>query len=120
MIEAIPGLPPDVVGLRAEGRVTKEEYAQQFMPRVEDALLAHGRVRVIYVLGADFDASSLAAIWQDGTLGLARLQSWERIAVVTEAGWMRDAVGTLGLMVPGEVRAFQGEELDAAIAWICA
>ena len=118
MIDAIPDLPPTVVGLRADGRVTREEYAHQFMPRVEDALLAHGHVRVIYVLGPDFEASSLSAIWQDGELGLARVQSWERIAVVTDAGWLRDAVGTLGLLVPGEVRAFPGDEVDAAMGWI--
>jgi hypothetical protein len=118
MIELIEGLPAPVVGMRAEGKVEKSDYERTVIPAVRAMLDAHGRVRLLYVLGDDFDGYSIAAMWEDTKLGVANIRSWERIACVTDADWVENAVKAFGWMIPGDVRAFDDDDLDQARAWI--
>ena len=118
MIEMIEGLPAPVVGMRADGELTKEDYEDAVIPAVRAMLDAHDRVRLLDVLGDDFDGYSIGAMWEDTKLGVGHLRSWERIACVTDADWVENAVRAFGWMIPGEVRAFDDDDEDAARAWI--
>jgi hypothetical protein len=111
------GLPDDVLGLEAVGKVTEEDYEQVLTPAVEAKIAAHGKVRCVYVLGEEFEGWTFGAMWQDAKLGGSELRKWERIAVVTDTDWIRHAVSGLGWMIPGDVRVFPVAELDAATAW---
>jgi len=118
MIEMIEGLPAPVVGVRAAGKLTKQDYEDAVIPAVQAMLDAHDRVRLLYVLGDDFDGYSIGAMWEDTKLGVEHLRSWERIACVTDADWVDNAVKAFGWMIPGEVRAFDDDDEDEARAWI--
>ena len=118
MIELIEGLPAPVVGMRASGRITKEDYRGVVEPAVDGAIAAHGRVRLLYVLGEDLDGYSLGAIWEDTKLGAGHLRAWERVAVVTDAGWVVDGLKVFGWMVPGDFRRFSLADEPAAREWL--
>ena len=118
MIELIDDLPEPVVGFRAKGKVTGDDYEQVLMPRVDAALKAHDKVRLLYVLGDDFDGYSGGAMWDDAKLGMEHLRKWERIAVVTDVDWVEHAVKAFGWMIPGKVKRFDDDELDDAREWI--
>jgi hypothetical protein len=118
MIEPIEGLPEPVVGLRVSGTVTQEDYERVLLPAVRSALDAHERVRLLYVLGPAFDAYSAGAIWEDAKLGARTMLAWERIAVVTDADWVRHLMTAFGWMIHGEVKVFPMADLDEATAWI--
>lgn len=118
LIELIEGLPERVVGLRGKGRVTGDDYEQVLMPRVDAVLKAHDKVRLLYVLGDDFDGYSGGAMWDDAKLGMEHLRKWERIAVVTDVDWVEHAVKAFGWMIPGKVKRFDDDELDDAREWI--
>lgn len=117
MIDLIPGLPEPVVGLHATGQVTREDYDTVAVPAIREMATAHDRIRLLYVLGDDVDGFTAGAMWEDTRVGVGHLGSWERIAVVTDADWMRHAVRLLGWMLPGEVRGFHGD-LEAATSWV--
>lgn len=118
MIEMIPALPDNVVGIVAKGEVTKDDYVQRLVPAVEDALSRHDRIRLLYVLGADFTGFSGGAAWEDGKLGVGHIGRWERIAVVAREAWIRHAVNVFGYLSPGEVKVYDlADEADAS-AWI--
>jgi hypothetical protein len=118
MFEMIPALPDNVVGVVAKGEVTKDDYEQRLVPAVEDALTRHDKVRLLYVLGADFTGFTGGAAWEDGKLGLGHIGSWERIAVVAREAWIRHAVNVFGYLIPGEVKVYDlADEADAS-AWI--
>jgi len=38
--------------------------------------------------------------------------------VVTDVAWPAGAIGLMGWMVPGELRAFPARERAAALAWV--
>ncbi len=101
-----------------KSKVEKSDYERTVIPAVRAMLDAHDRVRLLYVLGDDFDGYSIAAMWEDTKLGVSNVRSWERIACVTDADWVETAVKAFGWMIPGEVRAFDDDDLDQARAWI--
>ena len=120
MIERLTGLPDNVIGFSAHGKVTAQDYEQHIAPAVEEALVRHGKVRLLYQLGTDFDGFDVGAIWEDTKVGLSHLAAWERIAVVTDVDWIRMATKAFGFAMPGEVRVFSYAELGAARDWLTA
>ncbi len=101
MIEMIEGLPAPVVGMRAEGKLSKQDYEDAVIPAVRAMLDGHDRVRLLYVLGDDFDGYSIGAMWEDTKLGVGHLRSFERIACVTDADWVDERGQGLRLDDPG-------------------
>jgi SpoIIAA-like len=118
MFELIPALPDNVVGVVAKGEVTKEDYEQRLAPAVEDALIRHDKIRLLYVLGADFTGFTGGAAWEDGKLGLGHIGRWERIAVVAREAWIRHAVNVFGYLIPGEIKVYDLPDEADASAWI--
>ena len=120
MLTIISDLPPTVVGVEAHEEVTAQDYESVLVPAVEAAQQASsdGRVRVLYVLGADFPDFTARAAWEDTKLGLGHLRHWERIAVVGDAEWLGRAIHLLGWTMPGEVRVFASQDLDHAREWV--
>ena len=55
MIERITDLPDRVLGLRASGEVTADDYKQVLVPALEEKLGQHRKVRLLYVIGEGFE-----------------------------------------------------------------
>ena len=117
-MQLIEGLPDHVLGIRAIGEVEDDDYDDVLEPAVDDRLSRHDKIRLLYVLGPEFTGYDGDAIWEDTKLGFKTFGSYERIAVVTDAPWMRRAVKAFGWLMPGEVRVLAYDELDEARAWI--
>lgn len=118
MIEMLTGLPSNVIGFNAIGKVTAEDYENHIVPAVEEALLSNDKVRLLYNLGEGFDGFEAGAVWEDTKVGLGHLAAWERIALVTDVDWMRMATKAFGFAMPGQVRVFKNAELEAARDWV--
>jgi hypothetical protein len=118
VIERIEGLPAPVVGLRVSGDVTREDYERVLLPAVASMREDHDKIRLLYVLGDDFDGYSAGAIWEDAKLGAHSLLAWDRIAVVTDADWMRHLIAAFGWMMPGEIKVVGMSGEGEARAWI--
>jgi hypothetical protein len=118
MVENIPDLPEYVLGFTGKGMVTANDYESVIIPAVEAMFSRQGRVRFLYHLGQDFSGIEAAAAWDDALLGLKRLRGWEKIAVISDADWIRWAVKIFGLAIPGQVRVFYNRDLDEAKRWI--
>jgi hypothetical protein len=118
MIEVIPDLPGNVVGIEGVGEVTSDDYKNVLIPAAEAALEKQEKVRLLYVLGERFDGYSAGAVWEDTKLGLEHLRGWELMAVVTDVDWIAHALKAVGWMIPAEIRVFPTNERAAAEAWV--
>jgi SpoIIAA-like len=118
VIEVLPDLPANVVGVEAVGEVSSDDYKSVLIPAVEAAMGEHDKVRLLYVLGERFDGVSAGAVWEDTKLGLEHLRGWELMAVVTDVEWIGHALKAVGWMVPAEIRVFPTSERAAAEAWV--
>lgn len=117
MIRRLDDMPPAVLGFEAVSDVEREDYENVLVPAVEAAIAEHGRARLVYVLGHDFDEYEGGAMWEDAKLGARHPASFERIALVTDAGWVRPAIKVFSALWPGQARAFPLAELEAAKRW---
>ncbi|MEO8385766.1 MAG: STAS/SEC14 domain-containing protein [Betaproteobacteria bacterium] len=118
MIQPIPNLPAHVVGFAGFGQVDASDYETVFVPAIESALKAHGRIRVIYHLGPEFTGFTSGAMWEDMKLGFRHLASWERIAVVSDIDWVANAIRLFAFAIPCPVRVFSNAEFADALSWI--
>jgi hypothetical protein len=109
--------PLNVLGVKATGKVTDDDYETVLIPAYRRMRDAHKKVRFIYVLGEGFEGWSMGAIWEDARIGLRDPTSWEKIAIVSDSDWVKHTIKALGWMLPGEVRLFNLDELDAAKSW---
>lgn len=118
MIEAIPGLPDNVVGFRGSGKITADDYKHVLIPAIEEALDRHRRIRLLYVLGPEVEGYSPGAAWEDTKVGMKHLTSWDRIAVVSDVDWVEDVIKAVAFAMPCEVRVFDYDDFDDAREWI--
>ena len=61
MLERLKDLPPGIDGLRATGKITKEDYERIFEPLVDGARREDRRLRFLYELGPEFEGSTMPA-----------------------------------------------------------
>jgi hypothetical protein len=118
MLERIQGLPDNALGFEAKGDVTGADYESVLIPAVEEMLARQKSIRFLYHLGEEFTGFDAKAMWDDARVGLQHLTAWERVAVVSDVGWLRTAVKAFGFVMPGHVRVFSNSELEAARRWL--
>jgi hypothetical protein len=117
MIKPIEGAPDGVLAFKAVGKVEAADYEDVLTPAIEVAIAEHGKVRLVYELGAEFDGYSVAAAWEDMKLWRPHLRAWERCAVVTDHTMIADTMRAFGMLMPGQVKVFPVSALDEALAW---
>jgi hypothetical protein len=120
MISLIAGFPETVLAARCEGHVTRKDYEEVLIPAVDAALQRHGKLRLYYEVAPEFTGIDTGAVWDDFRIGVEHLSRWERMAVVTDVGWIRQAVNAFRFLMPGALRVFPVSEIDAARRWIVA
>jgi hypothetical protein len=112
--------PDGVLGFKAVGKIERSDYETVLEPAVKAMLGRRDGLRLVYVLGEEFDGYSASAAVEDAKLGLGNFTKWERIALVTDHDWLSRALAMLGWMMPGEVKTFPVTELEDAITWAAA
>jgi hypothetical protein len=110
-------MPTGVLGFEAIDDVEKEDYENVLVPAIEAAIAEHGKVRLVYVLGHEFDDYEGDAVLEDIKLGGRHPTSFERIAIVTDAKWAGPAVKVFSVLLPGQARGFRLAEIEAAKRW---
>lgn len=118
MIEILKGFPDDVLAISGSGWITAADYRDVVVPEIDRRIEKHGRVRRLYNLGPEFEGVSPGGAWSDLTVGLSHWNQIGRIAVVTDADWIRHAVGFFAPIFHDPVRTFTNAELQAAKDWI--
>ena len=119
MIEIIQGLPANVIGVRAKGRVTADDYKHVLIPAVEAALKGRDRIRLYYDC-SDFESIASGAMLEDFKIGLRDMPHWERMAVVTDIEWIKLVIGAFAFMIHGDVKIFLPSQVSEARRWISA
>jgi len=122
MIERMDDVPADVIGVRASGKLTREEYKDVLEPALKEAA-ATGEARVLFVL-PDFDGLEAKAWLEDIKTGLGveftQRSDWEKLAVVTGVDWIAKAMHLFAWAMPGELEVYEMDQLDEAKEWVAA
>jgi hypothetical protein len=114
MLELIDGLPGNVVGIAVSGRLTLQDCQDVLVPAMQKSLKRHEKIRLYYELNSRFPG----AAWDELDLGLEHASRCERVAIVTDIGWVRLTVKALRFLIPSEIRVFPTAQADEGRAWI--
>lgn len=118
MIELIKGLPSHIVGFRATGEVTQDDYKEVVFPAAEELVRRTGELNYITVFDTPFKNFTAGAWWQDTVLSLMKVSKRHRAAVVTGSENANTFTDVWGKLTPGESKGFLPEEMDEAITWV--
>ena len=116
MLELIEGLPKNVVGIVAKGKVTMQDCHDVLVPAIKQSRKRHDKIRLCYELNSRFPG----AAWDDLDLGLEHASCCERVAIVTDIGWVRHTVQAVRFLIPSKIRVFASIEAEEGLAWITA
>jgi hypothetical protein len=118
MLERMQDLPEGIEGVKAVGRLSREDYERVFEPLIDNARREGRRIRLLYQFGPEFEGLSPGAAWEDAKLGLASLRMFEGCAVVTDVGWIRESTRLASFLMPCPVRVFGNAARDEAVEWL--
>lgn len=116
MITQINGLPTNIVGFRATGKVTKEDF-DPVTSAVEQLVERTGQLNYLLVLDTSPKDFTADAWLQDGLLGIKNLTKWNRAAIVTDSDQIIQFTEVFSKLMPGEFKGFHKDELQTAIDW---
>jgi hypothetical protein len=94
MIERIEDVPTGTIGLRASGKLTREDYTELLEPALREGVES-GELRLLFVL-TEFEGLAPGAWVEDVKTGLAAWvrhhSAWRRFALVTDVEWVAKAM----------------------------
>ena len=117
MIQRISSLPETMVGFRAMGEVTKEDFDQIVLPAVREIVEKTGQLNYMLVIDTSLQNFTAGAWIKDAILGIKNLTKWHRAAIVSDAKTIKKFIAFFSILIPGEFKGFDHESLQEAIGW---
>ena len=112
-----------VLGVRATGKLSDEDYKDVWIPRINEVLEQHGEIRFLLYMDDGFDGFEPGAMWDDAKFGFSHLGDavkgkFKKIAMVGGSKWERRFAEIFGHLIPGEIEGFESSGLERAWAWV--
>ena len=85
---------------------------------VNSAVQTGGRVRLLLQIAPGFTGHTADARWNEARIGVTRLTDWEKIAVVTDEGWILGTAVLFRLFASCPMKIFRNDALAEATMWI--
>ena len=116
MIQQITDLPENMVGFRASGEVTKDDF-DIVLQKVEEIVEKTGKLNYLLYLETSPANFTIGAWVKDGLLGVQNLTKWNRAAIVSDSEMVKKFTDVFSDIMPGEFRGFEMDNLQHAIDW---
>jgi hypothetical protein len=116
MIELVDDVPSGVLGLRAGGLVTPDDYRTVARPAFDSWLTEPRPLRVLAILDDDFRYAD--GDWEDASGGVLRRSEWHRLGVVTDNSWVRRMAPIGSMFIPARTRTFRMHRIHDAKTWV--
>lgn len=113
-------LPQHVLGVRAVGTVTKDDYEQTLVPALEKAARENGEINLLMLFETEVGNFTYAAWMEDAKLSLKHFSKWNKIAIVTDQTVIEKASHFLSFVSPAEAKGFRVSDIEIAKAWVAA
>lgn len=118
MVKLLPGFPAHVAAYVARGKVTADEYEGVVMRRVNEVAETFGKVNFLVRLETKVGNYTFASFLKYLTISFKQFSKWERMAIVTDEAWVREAYELLSPLVHGEIRGYKLSEYESACSWV--
>lgn len=118
MISKINDLPANMIGFRATGDVTAEDFQNTVIPDVKEFLKTQDNLNYMLVLDTDVKNFTSGAWISDAWLGLKELTKWNRSAIISDSQTIKVLTDIFSKVMIGEFKVFEHSEYDRAVAWV--
>lgn len=116
MIQHIPDLPPNMVGFRSSGEVTKDDF-EIVQQKVSELVEQTDKLNYLLYLDnspADF---TIGAWFQDALLGIKNIAKWNRASIISDSETVDNFTKVFSALMPGEFKVFPKADYQTAINW---
>jgi hypothetical protein len=118
MFQIIPESEGKIIGLRASGKLTDQDYQEVLIPSLETLINQHGKVRLLCYMDDKFTGVEAGAILDDAKFFLPHKDDFEKMAIVGGPKWVGLIMKLFVPLMKGNVKIFSGEQLSKAWEWI--
>ncbi len=116
MLERIEDLDPSVIGYRAVGDFTTDDFRAAIEPELATVRERTGTLRLLLHLGEKFTGFGEGS-WSDLTDGIRHIH-FHKGAVVTDDGGIATGINIVKWTLHGHIRTFHNDEFDKAAHWV--
>ncbi|MBM2293188.1 STAS/SEC14 domain-containing protein [Sulfitobacter pseudonitzschiae] len=117
MFELIQPTPPNLIAVKAVGKIEDADYKTVLALAVDKMVAEQGKARLVFEIGDEFDGFTAHAVLDDAALGIEHWRDFEKIALVTDHSWIAGAVRMFAPYMPAQVKLFGLPQRDDALAW---
>jgi hypothetical protein len=105
-----------LLGIKISGKLTKEDY-EQFVPKVEELIKQHGKLRVLLEMH-DFHGWEMGALWEDIKFDVKHFSDIERLAMVGNSKWEKGMAAFCKPFTTATIKYFDEGQRAEAEKWI--
>ena len=118
MIEHLQNLPKNIVGFKATGEITEEDFSETLIPKVQVLVDKTDKLNYLLVLETSVKNFTIGAWMKDAMMGIKHLTKWNRAAIVSDVEGIRNFTNFFSYLMPGEFKGFEHKDLQQAIDWV--
>jgi hypothetical protein len=120
MLQLMTDVPLHVIGVRAVGQVTKDDYEQTLVPALEKASKQFGELNFLMVFETDLSNFTYEAWVQDAKESFKHFSKWNKIAIVIDKTAIQKLSYVFNFLSPAESKGFPLDEIELAKTWVAA
>ena len=118
MIYAIENLPANMVGFKAIGNITENDFSKIVIPTVKVLIDKTDKLNYLLVLDTSIKNFSKEAWFENAMMGMKNLTKWNRAAIVSDVTAIKVFTNIFSVLMPGEFKVFEHSQLQEAIDWV--
>ena len=118
MFKQMFDMPPGTVGFEAVGEIDDDDFEDVVAPVLRQQIASGHKLRLLYLLGPQLSDYDGDAAQEEFKFAARHATAYERVAIVTDEGWLRPALRLISVLVPGKIRGFPVVDLADARTWV--
>ena len=118
MITQIENLPLNIVGFKAVGEITENDFTETVMPKVKALIDKTDQLNYLLVLDTSLKNFTVGAWLKDAMMGVKYLTKWNRAAIVSDEEAILNFTNFFSYLMPGEFKGFEHKNMQQAIDWV--
>ena len=116
MINSIQTGIENLVAIRLSGTLDKQDY-DQLIPVLESKINQFGKIDMYWEMEASAGWQP-NALWQDIKFDIKHINSFRKVAIVGDKKWEDLIAKLIKPFTTAEIRYFDTQQKDAAMAWV--
>jgi len=118
MFEIMSESSGNILGVKATGKLTDDDYKNTFLPKLASIITEHKTARILMYLDENFEGWTPKAMWDDAHFGWIHRNDFDKLAVVGGQKWIEWSVKLSSHMMKAEIKTFETDKLADAWSWI--